>query len=143
MAPSFFDAAREIVSRQQIARDNFRTGVSWSGLQPDAPEVETVEDVALRLEREAANRTQFRLSPRGRFYVAIEDLREAGFHDEAQRLYGFFSRSIRDEREPLNVQAVAACLVILDGITVSTARTAQAALHELLLGERPVMLAAE
>lgn len=140
----FFPQAAMIVAGQQIARDNFRTGVSWSGLQPDAPEVETVENVALRLEREAAARVQFDLTPRGQFYACIDDLRDTGaFDDEAQRLYGLWSRSIADERQPLNVSAVAAALVILEGIGTSTAREGRVALTELLLGTRPIMLAAE
>jgi hypothetical protein len=141
--PSFLETARQIVSDQQARADAHLTGVCWSGLQPDAPKVETVEAVAERLERDARKRAEWRLTPRGRLFIAIEDLRECGFHDEAQKLYGFFNRSLSDERQPLNVKALASCLIILDGLTVSTAREASKALHEMLLETRPAMMAAE
>lgn len=139
----FFPIARQIVERQQAAHTATWTGVHYSGPAPDAPRVETVENVALRLEREAQRIASWKITPRGRFYVCINDLRDTGaYADEAARLERWYLTSISDERSPLNVKAVATCLVILDGISTSTAREASAALHELLLADRPAMLIA-
>lgn len=139
MAPSPYETAKAIVAQQ--LRDGARhPDTPWTGMAQDALAAETVENVALRLEREAQSRVQFRLTPRGRLFVAIEDLRDTGaFVDEVISLTGLYNRSLADPREPLNTQAVASALIILDAIKTSTGAQAREALHTLLLNERPAL----
>lgn len=140
-APSFFDTAREIVAGQQAARDGHRTGVSWSGMSPDAPRVETVEAVAERLRVEAERLAQFRASPRGRFYQVIGEIADAGGYEaEAQRMRGFYDRHISLLNGPLvaeSLPAIAECIDILNGITTRDGRAGITALVDLLREEGP------
>lgn len=91
MPTDFFPIAREIVAGQQAARAATWTGVHYSGLEPDAPRVETVESVALRLEREAQRCAEWRLTPGGRFYVAAHAIYAATGDD---RLMNCHSRGL-------------------------------------------------
>lgn len=132
----FLTTARQIVADQERrAATSYKGGVSWSGMSPERPTVERVEDVVDRLERVHAAAKAFRDTPRGRFVTAVDSLQESGgFEAEALRLRGFYNRSLADAREPLNVHAVADCLEILATIRHSDAFAATLALAELLKG---------
>lgn len=131
---TFFDAAREIVAAQQQARDNFRVGVCWGGMAPSAPVVETVDAVAARLQATTARAIAFRKTPRGRFVTAIDALQSEGDTCEVGlALRGYFNRSLADEREPLNLEAVGRCLQLLAPIDTQDAQAAELALADLLI----------
>lgn len=124
----FFTAARQIVERQQAAHTAAWTGVHYSGLEPDAPRVETVENVALRLEREAQRCAEWRLTPGGRFYVAAHAIYAATGDD---RLLNCHSRGLATNAD------LAACM--LDRMEGPAADEARAALLDL----SPLQIAAE
>lgn len=140
--PSFLDTAREIVAGQVARRAAHpTTGVSWSGLTVPAPEVETVEAVAERLRAQAARNLAFAKSPRGRLYATIRELEQIGYGEQAYLLETQYRSHLADEREPLDVGAVGACLAILNPIAGSVAREGRAALAELLLEAAPARAA--
>lgn len=129
--------AEAVVAAQQARRDQARTGgVSWSGLTSPAPEVEDVEVVRLRIVAGHDSAVAWAKTPRGRFYRAIQQLREIGYTDEAERLEGHYRRSLADDREPLNVPAVGAALAILNPLAGQDARDARGALAELLMSDQ-------
>lgn len=131
---SFFETAREIVAGQQAAAARQNTGgVSWSAMERRAVEVESVEDVAARLQADADRALAFRKTPRGRFLTAVEELEKVGFWDEAGRLLGIYNRSLTTlNGQDLDVAAVGDALAILNPMRVSTARAAIGALADLL-----------
>lgn len=141
MSLPFHPEAEAIVARQVDAQAKHTTSL-WSGMQRSAPEVEDVEYVRQRLIRQAAERRAFTASPRGRFYDAICSLEELGWATEGYDLIGLYRRSISDVREPLDVAAVGACIVILSGINHSDAKRGIEALGELLLEANPQARAA-
>lgn len=137
------EANREAAHRPETERSS---GVCISGMGPEPfrrrPDSQILTDAIERME----SAERFRASPRGRFYVCINDLRDTGaYADEAARLERWYLTSIADERSPLNVRAVAVCLGILEEIGTSTAKEGRLALEELLLAARPVdlLMAAE
>jgi hypothetical protein len=126
--------AEQIVAAQQAAADRFVSGVSWSGLSPSRPTVETVEEVEARLQAISARALAFRRTPLGRFLTAVDELQAAGgYEDEALRLRGYYSRSMADGREPVDIHAVAACVRILAGINTSVARAGLEALADVMV----------
>lgn len=131
--PSFLAAAREIVAGQVAAATAHPTvGVCWSGMGHDpAPKVETVEAVADRLERRAAEREAFLVTPRGRFILAVNSLGRLGF-DEADTVLSIYSRNLADERQPLNVEAAGRALRILADIRHSDAIEAIRAVADMM-----------
>jgi hypothetical protein len=143
-----FSEAADIVAAQQAARAEAQArGTNlhgWSG--SNLPPIKTVAEVVADIEADTARAKAFRQTPRGRFLTATEALRDLGFYDEEYRLYGIYSRSLADVREPLDVAAVGAALAILDGENVSKlsdARDARRALEELLIEAAPMKWAAE
>lgn len=151
--PDFLTPAREIVAGQRAILDGMiaskRNGHAvcecWSeeagGYVPHFP-VETVEDCAARLAREAVKHAEFRASPRGRFMTAIGELEALGAYPvETQRLRGYYDRSITTlngpNLTPGGVAAVAECIVILSGIVGRDARAGVDALCSLLVAEGP------
>lgn len=129
--PDFFDTARQIVEDQQARHDRHRCGVSWSGLTTPLDPVETVEAVAERLLAEHERREAFFVTPRGRFMIAVNSLGALGYA-EASTLHSLYSRSLADEREPLNTDAVGRAIRILNEINHSAAREGVGALVDLL-----------
>lgn len=127
--------ARQIVANQQAAQAAFfaRYRNISGATDYGCPEVETVEEVAARLHQHAADARAFRRTALGRFLTAVDQLEAAGgYEDEALRLRGYYSRSLADQRDPLNVSAVSACIRILAGINVSVARDGIAALADVM-----------
>ena len=79
----------------------------------------------------------FKASPRGRFIAAIRQMEEISYAREACDLEGIYRRSLADDREPLNTEAVGAALTILNKVPGKDAGAAIDALAELLLqGQR-------
>ncbi len=131
------EVSRKNAWREDCARQTF------SGMSPGPFEPRSDAEIMERAMAALDSKRRFDASPRGRFYAAVEDLREAGYHGEACDLYGFWSRLIRDEHRPLDHRAVMACVAILNGIKTSTATKAIDTLCEIGLETRPVMMAAE
>ncbi len=131
------EVSRKNAWREDCARQTF------SGMSPGPFEPRSDAEIMERAMAALDSKRRFDASPRGRFYLATEQLRELGYHEEACKLYGLYSRSFADARETLDVKAVAAALIVLDGMAGGSAREATRALHELLLETRPVMMAAE
>lgn len=140
-----FSKATDIVAAQEAARAAYRPrdGVRFSGATYDVPTVETVDEVAARLQADTARAQAFRRSPRGRFLTAVEAIRDAGgYASEAYDLEGIYRRSLTTLNGPgLDVAAVGAALVILNPIPGADAREARAALAELLITEAPMRAA--
>lgn len=125
--------AAEIVASQQAARDSFRTGVSWGGLAPEAPRVETVEAVAERLEGITARAEAFRKTPRGQLLTAIDTLFDV-YPAEASKLRGIYDRNLSLLNGPdLDVPAVGAALAVAEGLSPLNARPVRQALIGMLL----------
>lgn len=129
------ERAHDIVAGQQraqaahAARYRGRDGDVEGGWR-----VETVEACAARLEADTARALAFRRTPLGRFLTAVDELDQGGgYADEALRLRGYYSRSLADDREPVDMGAVAACLRILAGINVRSARDGIAALADVMV----------
>lgn len=140
ITPEILAQAEQVQRDQQLIRDNHRTGVSYGGLSRAAPEVETVEQIAERLAKRAANLTSFRASPRGRFMQVIAALAEVGcFDTEVSRLRGFYDRQISALNHPAltgeGILAVAECISVLNGIVGRDARAGIDALTDLLREE--------
>ena len=125
--------AEAVVARQKAAREARTIGVCWSGMTSPAPVVEDVETGRQRLVEQDERGKAFMLSPLGRFYCAFRELENVGCPEEAYQLEGIYRRSLADQREPLNVRAVGACLAVLEGLPRSVAKDARAALIEMLL----------
>lgn len=101
-----------------------------------APKLETAADVEQRIRLRLAEAKAFRKTPRGRFLTCIDQLEEVGALEEADRLRGFYNRSITTLNGPVPDQAaIGECLLILNGIGTRTARDGIDALGELLVGE--------
>ena len=125
--------AAEIVAQQQRDRDSFRSGVSWGGLAPEAPKVETVEEVAARLEGIANRAEAFRKTARGRLITAIDQLFEV-YPAEASRLRGIYDRNLSLLNGPdLDTAAVGSALAVAEGLSPMNARPVREALISLLL----------
>jgi hypothetical protein len=134
--PDFFAIAREIVASQVAARASHPpVGLCWSGMPRAAPpEIETVEAVAARLQREAANREAFFTAPRGRFLRAVNSLGALGYN-EAGALLNIYGRTLANEDEafgPRHYDAIGRAIRILNEIGHSHAREAVGALADLL-----------
>lgn len=116
--PDLTARATEIVASQVAARAAHpRIGVCFSGMGYDAPpEIETVEAVALRLEREHTERAEWRLTPDGRFYVAAHLIAEATGDD---RLLNCHSRGLRADAD-----RAAKLLATMSGPAADAARAA-------------------
>lgn len=142
MTPDFFPEACAIVGRQQEVYAAHRTGVCWSGMTNPAPVVEDVETVRQRLVKRAEDAKRFHESPRGRLYACIRELDALGYGEESYRLESLYRSRLADDREPLDVEAVGACLAILARTNHSTAREGELALAELLLAGAPYRRAA-
>lgn len=148
MASPFQAEAERIVARQQAELDAWRpklTGVCWSGLTTpqDRPTVDTVEEVAARLERQARDIEAFRASPRGRFLAVVDELDALGCYlDEAYRLRGYYDRSITTLNGPrADEHAIACCIRLLNTIGTPEARAGISALADLLDEQAPARAA--
>jgi hypothetical protein len=151
--PDFTPEAREIVAGQQAARAameaDYRAGrqvprrydLATGANAIDFPKVETVEACAARLAAEHEKREAFFASPRGRFLAAVVSL-EGDFPVEGDRLRSAYSRSLADDREPLNLEEVARCLRILAPMDDQRAQEAELALADLLADAAPQFKAA-
>jgi hypothetical protein len=74
----FSAQAEAIVSRQIAARAAHpASGVSWSAMTREPPEVQSVEDVEAQLAATWARHEAWRASPEGRFYAAARLIYEA------------------------------------------------------------------
>lgn len=129
----FRTRAEAVVASQREARARHpKTGVCWSAMSPAYPVVERVEDVEAQLRETWAQHEAFRASPRGRFLGAVREL--ADDHGaEWHALMGYYDRSLADDRQPLNVEAVGRCLKILAAMEPVAAQDAELALSDLLI----------
>lgn len=137
--PSFFTVAREIVAHQEARRAAHpNRGVCWSAMTSPAPEVETVEAVAARLERQAEERRAFRASPRGRVLTAIEAL-EADYPAEANALrthYAhFYYSGFGRPGERVQTDAIGRALRVLAPMDCAEAQAVEEAIAELLIAD--------
>lgn len=121
--------AQEIVASQQAAQAAFLQryrGISGA-TDYGCPEVETVDAVTARLEADTARALAFRKTALGRFLTAVDELQEGGgYADEALRLRGYYGRG-------LDLHAIAACIRILAGVNVKSARDGIAALADVMV----------
>ncbi len=118
-------------------------GARYGGWDPSRPLELSEGELRALAEAEVDNCIAFRLTPRGRFVAALNEMQACGA-SEAEILYGFYSRSIRDDRRPLDTKAVGQCIAILAPLTaMSAAREATAALGDLLAVEQSFKMAAE
>lgn len=118
--PSFFTVAREIVAHQEARREAHpKTGVCWSAMTSPAPEVESVEVVAARLEAEAERAAQFRATPEGRFHAAAWAILKA---TGDERLMGCVNRGLSE----IEIARAARILSAMSGPAADQARDALA-----------------
>lgn len=141
--PTTFEEAREIVLGTEAFRQKAHEAASAAlrGVRRvgyDLPDFRPMTDaeVAAEAHRKLAAATAWLQGPRRQLCRAIRELDEIGYGEEAYKLESTYRAQLADEREPLNVAAVGACLAILGNIEHPTAREGVMALSELLMGER-------
>lgn len=116
---------------------NHQPGVSWSGMGSEPFKAMTVGDLIRNAEIARQRAEDFANSPRGAFLKAVKGIEQLpSFEADAERLRALFNRSLADDRQPVNVKAVGAALVILTSVPGKDARSAVDALAELLMGAR-------
>jgi len=119
---------------REVAESQRRNdGIVWSGYTPrTAPRLRSDVELQAEAEAEVARLNAFRASPRGRFVAALRELCELGFLDEEARLYGIYSRSLRDVRRPLDLKAVADAFAVLIPMNRRVSSDAMEALNAML-----------
>lgn len=130
--PATGDALRTIckrvINRAYRLRLEAPNGVCFSGMGDDPRTLPTLAE----LGAEAAE-TEARInSPRCRFVVALAGAEEID-PSRVSDIRGLWCRDLADDRQPLNVAAVGAALVLLNAIPGKAARAAIDALACLLM----------
>lgn len=129
---------REDVRRRAHEEEAKRSsGVCFSGMGPGV--FRPLSDEALIVE--ARGHLAFADGPRGHFVKSLRKL-ERDYPAEAYQLTGVWCRDLADERQPLNVRAVAVAMLILNKLSGFDAEDARDALCELVLEEAPERKAA-
>lgn len=139
-SPAVLARTIDAIRREQVVRraaweaDRPR-GVRFGGLDPEPFYELTEAEIEAQARQRLAGLDAFRASPRGRFLKAIKRLEEASYDQEVYAARAAYSRGFADDSREADVAAVAGVIRLLAEIPSQDARTAVAALAELLQGE--------
>jgi hypothetical protein len=121
--------------RLSVHKAQVYSGVRRSGMGDEhAFRARTLAEIAVDADKARAAHERFQASPRGRFLRALAEIEQMPTYEgNAYELRGIYSRSLADDRQPLDVAAVGAAITLLNDVPGKDARAALDALAELLM----------
>lgn len=126
-----------LANADRLAAERWAKDTERFGYVGPAPVARTDTELLTAAKAEAARKTQFRASPRGRLVAAIQGLRDLCLNTEAADAYGFYSRSLADEAAPLDLDAVAGIRRVLSHLSDDLTTGVFAALAALVAEAAP------
>lgn len=124
------EQAKNVVQLAHHRREAARSsGVSFGGLGPTPPVEVQVHDMVAAATAAYERDAKWKKSPRGRLSYAITAIRQAGYGSSASILYGYYSRDLADDRQPVNTHAVRMCLEELSGLPMADGAVREVAMQ--------------